>query len=172
MPTCRECGITFPNRIKINGITRILHKRKFCLKCSPFGAHNTKSYGYNKHRTPKLCIVCGKETPSPKNMFCVPNGACDAIYTFTCKINLGEIPRRDTVRRYLLLTREHICTNCKLTTWLGNEIPLESHHKDGNYKNNKEENLELLCPTCHSITDNYKWRNRGNGRNEYKHPRR
>jgi len=29
------------------------------------------------------------------------------------------------------------------------------HHKDGNRSNNKEDNLELLCPNCHSLTDNF-----------------
>ena len=36
-----------------------------------------------------------------------------------------------------------------------NKIPLELHHKDGDYRNNNEDNLELLCPNCHSLTSNY-----------------
>ena len=35
-------------------------------------------------------------------------------------------------------------------------VPLETHHKDGDYTNNNEDNLELLCPNCHSLTDTYK----------------
>lgn len=35
-------------------------------------------------------------------------------------------------------------------------IPLDVHHIDGNYLNNSESNLLLLCPNCHSLTDNYK----------------
>lgn len=34
-------------------------------------------------------------------------------------------------------------------------IPLQIHHMDGNCKNNNEENLQLLCPNCHSLTDNF-----------------
>ena len=45
-----------------------------------------------------------------------------------------------------------------------NKIPLSLHHIDGNYKNNKVENLELLCPNCHALTDNFGSRNIGNGR--------
>lgn len=30
--------------------------------------------------------------------------------------------------------------------------------------NNKEENLLLLCPNCHSLTSTYKGANKGNGR--------
>ena len=45
-----------------------------------------------------------------------------------------------------------------------NKIPLEIEDIDGNYKNNKEENLRLLCPNCHTLTENYGSRNKGNGR--------
>ncbi len=38
-------------------------------------------------------------------------------------------------------------------------IPLEVEHIDGNYKNNNEENLTLLCPNCHSLTATYKGAN-------------
>ena len=34
-------------------------------------------------------------------------------------------------------------------------IPLEIHHIDGDCCNNSEENLQLLCPNCHSLTPNY-----------------
>lgn len=42
------------------------------------------------------------------------------------------------------------------------------HHKDGNYKNSKKENLQVLCPGCHSLTENYNSGNRGNG-TDYKY---
>jgi len=41
MPNCRKCKEYFPYSIKINGKLRNLQNRKFCLKCSPFGSHNT-----------------------------------------------------------------------------------------------------------------------------------
>ena len=46
------------------------------------------------------------------------------------------------------------------------KIPLEIEHIDGNYNNNKEENLDLICPNCHSLTETYKGSNRGKGRKE------
>ncbi len=61
------------------------------------------------------------------------------------------------------LLREHLkeekCERCGLTEWLGNPIPLELHHKDGNNCNNELSNLELICPNCHSLTDNYRGKN-------------
>ena len=48
------------------------------------------------------------------------------------------------------------CMDCNLTDWLENKLTIEVHHIDWNNKNNKLENLKLLCPNCHSITDNYR----------------
>ena len=45
-----------------------------------------------------------------------------------------------------------------------NKIPLEVEHIDGNYKNNVEENLTLLCPNCHALTATYKGANLNKGR--------
>ncbi|MEN9582255.1 MAG: hypothetical protein RL641_209 [Candidatus Parcubacteria bacterium] len=37
-------------------------------------------------------------------------------------------------------------------------------HIDGNWRNNIEENLRLLCPNCDSLTPTFSAFNRGNGR--------
>lgn len=44
------------------------------------------------------------------------------------------------------------------------KVPLTVHHKDGNSDNHRPENLELICPCCHSLTPTYGSGNRGNGR--------
>lgn len=59
---------------------------------------------------------------------------------------------------------------CQLCGWgepnpYTHTIPLEIHHIDGNYKNNNEDNLQLLCPNCHSLTETYKSHNK-NGRKQ------
>lgn len=54
----------------------------------------------------------------------------------------------------------HQCTNCKRKTWLNSPIPLELDHIDGNNKNNKLNNLRLLCPNCHSLTPTYRGKNK------------
>jgi len=41
---------------------------------------------------------------------------------------------------------------------------LQIHHIDGNYLNSSEENLILLCPSCHSLTETYGSKNKGHGR--------
>lgn len=58
--------------------------------------------------------------------------------------------------------RGYRCENCHQDTWLDGKIPLCVHHIDGNHRNNDESNLQLLCPNCHSLTDNYCGRNKSN----------
>jgi hypothetical protein len=52
----------------------------------------------------------------------------------------------------------HKCYNCNLTEWMGEPIPLELEHIDGNHSNNQIQNLTLLCPNCHALTPT--WRGR------------
>ncbi|GGZ43977.1 hypothetical protein GCM10010301_15620 [Streptomyces plicatus] len=55
-----------------------------------------------------------------------------------------------------------LCGNDGL--WHGRPIPLEVDHVDGDWRNNRIENLRLLCPNCHSITDTYRGRGKGRAR--------
>ena len=59
------------------------------------------------------------------------------------------------------------CDWCEVHPITGN-IPIQLNHIDGDSDNNKLNNLELLCPNCHSLTFNYGNLNKGNGRNERK----
>ena len=52
--------------------------------------------------------------------------------------------------------KERRCEKCGRTHWFDDPIVLELHHIDGNKTNNSLENLQLLCPNCHSHTDNFK----------------
>jgi hypothetical protein len=72
------------------------------------------------------------------------------------------------IKKYIFQKYNNKCCKCgwsELNIY-SNNIPLEIEHKDGNYLNNKEENLELLCPNCHSLTSTYRNLNKGNGRKE------
>lgn len=50
---------------------------------------------------------------------------------------------------------DYKCAICGLSMWRGKPIVLQLHHIDGDNHNNSLENLQLLCPNCHSQTDNY-----------------
>lgn len=55
----------------------------------------------------------------------------------------------------LIALRGRKCENCGLTEWLGQPINLEIHHKNGDRSDNSLENLIILCPNCHSYTENF-----------------
>lgn len=57
---------------------------------------------------------------------------------------------------------EYKCGECELSTWRGKHLTLELDHINGDYEDNRLENLRLLCPNCHSQTDT--WRGRKNRR--------
>lgn len=48
---------------------------------------------------------------------------------------------------------------CTLSEWMGEKLPLELHHIDGDRFNNQLENLQILCPNCHSLTPNHSKKN-------------
>lgn len=64
-------------------------------------------------------------------------------------------------KRLILEEQEYRCNHCGITDWNNKPIVLELEHKDGNNKNNKRENLECICPNCHSQTDTFRGKNIG-----------
>lgn len=68
---------------------------------------------------------------------------------------------RTALAKYMVenLGIEYKCQCCGLTSWNGKELHLQLHHIDGDGYNNELSNLQLLCPNCHSQTDNYAGRN-------------
>jgi hypothetical protein len=70
------------------------------------------------------------------------------------------------IKWYLINQRGEKCEICgwsEKNPHTGN-IPIELEHKDGDFKNNDINNLQLICPNCHSLTKTYKSLNKGNGR--------
>ena len=51
------------------------------------------------------------------------------------------------------------CSMCNLSEWLGGKIPLELDHINGDHFDNRINNIRLLCPNCHALTETYKGKN-------------
>lgn len=58
--------------------------------------------------------------------------------------------------------KEAKCEICGLTEWLGNPIPLELDHIDGNHFNNDFNNIRIICPNCHALQPTNSGKNVGN----------
>ena len=56
--------------------------------------------------------------------------------------------------------KKSVCESCGESEWLKQPIPLELHHINGNNSDNRLENLRLLCPNCHALTDSYRGKNK------------
>jgi Zn finger protein HypA/HybF involved in hydrogenase expression len=51
--------------------------------------------------------------------------------------------------------KEYKCERCDISEWLGGRLVIELHHINGDPTDNRLENLQMLCPNCHSQTHNY-----------------
>ena len=117
------------------------------------------------------CMYCGKtfiKYPASANKYCCPE--CAHEYRRQQYINawkLGIISGTKSytcsspVRNYMLRKCNYKCEKCgwgEINPYT-NRVPLQIHHIDGNSENNIEENLQVLCPNCHSLTENFGSRN-------------
>lgn len=56
--------------------------------------------------------------------------------------------------------KQNKCECCGIDSWLGKELKCQLHHIDGNPNNNNLCNLQMLCPNCHTQTDNFSGKNK------------
>jgi 5-methylcytosine-specific restriction endonuclease McrA len=79
---------------------------------------------------------------------------------------VGRARNRNHVKWRLLDAglKEERCEECGLVDWRGRPLSLELHHINADGRDNRLENLRLLCPNCHSQTDSWGGRNKGRSR--------
>lgn len=120
------------------------------------------------------CLVCDKETARATYKYC--SNACQIEYQYQVYITRWKAGKENglqsigTVTSYIKkYLRRKFKNKCCLCGWAKinlktNQVPLVADHIDGNWRNNIESNLRLLCPNCDSLTVTYAGLNRGNGR--------
>ena len=118
-----------------------------------------------------ICQWCGKPITSLyAKKFC--SNKCDAEFRTHQRLEQwlsGNYPINpntsvpDFVRKYLYERSNYKCEKCGFEGYnpiTGNSI-LQIHHINGDASNNNENNLQVLCPNCHAMTDSYMALNKG-----------
>lgn len=166
---CRTCDSIIPYEKR---------RHNFCNHSCAAVNSNT---GIARHGVPnpwlgkvRLCLFCGSPTASTAAVYCSQKCVVDKRYEeFLKRWKVGKhsgLRGADATCKYLVrYLREKFGNKCSKCGWgevnefTGN-VPIQVHHIDGRYSNMKEENLDLLCPNCHSLTPTHGGRNKGNGR--------
>lgn len=174
MPICAKCQAKFPNHLRIDGVRRTLCKRKFCLGCSPYKMHNTRDITKLRKtaRQSATCPICSKPVKAYRQKFC--SYACFQTFRHSKWIADWLSGKQDGVHDGGRSTSKHIKrymiqkygAKCQQCGWAEKNpftglVPITLDHIDGNSHNNREENLRLLCPNCHSLTPTYGNLNKG-----------
>lgn len=155
-----------------------VNKDKFCVVCgNKITNKNTKYCSIEcrekNYDTPveKKCKYCGKSFFGKKERVFCSNECCSAWETEEniIKWKNGEKTINpnytfpSSIKNYLLNKTNYKCEECGFEGYnkkTGKTI-LQVHHIDGDSSNNKEENLQILCPNCHAMTENYMALNKG-----------
>lgn len=78
------------------------------------------------------------------------------------RLSRGVPMDRAQLKRWLIQSglKTGKCEHCGIDKWRGRPLSIALHHINGRPMDNRLENLRLLCPNCHSQTENYGGRNR------------
>lgn len=170
---CLECGKLIERK---NLKPSEYKKKKFCNSSCCV----TYTNKHKKKKEKKKCKNCDKELSSNKKQYC--DNKCQQEYQFKEYIQKWKNDEIDGstgdawidvskyIRKYLFEKYDNKCSKCGWSEInpFTNTIPLEIEHIDGDATNNKEENLTLLCPNCHSLTKTYRGANKGHGTRDIK----
>jgi hypothetical protein len=125
-----------------------------------------------KKRTP--CPVCDAEPYRSFYKYC--SNACQREFEYQKYIAEWKSGERtglssmgivtSAIKKYLRIKFNNRCVLCGWAevSRSTNEVPLVADHIDGNWRNNLEENLRLLCPNCDALTPTFSALNKGRGR--------
>ena len=144
-------------------------RKKFCdHSCA--ASYNNKNVVRNGIKKSKECLYCGGKLKKGQKKFCCNEHRTmygNKKYIERWKMGeenglSGKYGIITAVRNYIFEKNNNKCEHCGnsfINPYTGKSV-LQIHHLDGDCTNNKEENLQLLCPTCHAMTENFGSRNK------------
>jgi predicted nucleic acid-binding Zn ribbon protein len=165
---------------KFQEIAEALNRNFRCvqIKLNKLGYHQN----YIETKETKACLNCGKIFSSlikKKRKFC--SQSCGAEYNnkkYPKRANINKLKNCLYCGKSLNSHQIKFCSpKCMKCGWhevnpTTGLIPIQLEHKDGNSENHNLNNLELLCPNCHSLTPTYGALNKGNGRSKRREKRK
>ncbi len=154
MLVCCNCGKQFPNRLKIEGKTWNLTKRRFCPECSPLGKNNRRTHIVAVESDKAFCARCQKI--KDRTEFHNRKNGRPLSYCRTCSKEVKELKLQEKLEKAVTL-KGGICADCgcsfptpvfvfisdKQALLLG-QIKLMSWER---FKKDLE-NYEMLCRNC------------------------
>lgn len=140
--TCESCGVLFETKVVIDGRIHSLYRRRFCLECSPFGAHNTS-------RTPPGPLT-GVELSEHRRK------------RRNAKAYRYQRKRRRVVKAELVTAHGGRCVDCGYS---GSVAALDFHHRVASEKDfaisafggawqklrAEAAKCDLVCASCHRL---------------------
>ena len=120
------------------------------------------------------CPICGREPARSYYKYC--SNTCQLEFQrrkYIERWKSGELSGLSSigtvsvhVKKYLRDKFSNKCVICGWSTINAKTgiVPLVADHIDGNWRNNIDSNLRLLCPNCDSLTPTYSGLNKGHGR--------
>lgn len=115
---------------------------------------NSWAYKIVQERMDKLQITFGKKLTQSPNSEKLP---LDKILTKDSEYNRTKLKER----LFQEGIKEYKCECCGISEWQGKPITLQLHHINGIHNDNRLSNLQILCPNCHSQTENFGIKGRG-----------